>query len=161
MRRQETKHHMDGLLMLLLFGVFAVCVLIVLLTGARAYRGLTDRDRAAYDRRTCVQYIATKVRQGDARGAVCVEDFHGENALRLNDSEAGCVTRLYCYDGWLMELYAFADGELEPQDGERIMPLEGLELSLEEGLLTAEIRSGEGVTDTLRLSLRSEEGGGP
>ena len=46
MKRQGTKRHMDGLLMLLLFGVFAVCVLIVLLTGARAYRGLTDRDRA-------------------------------------------------------------------------------------------------------------------
>ena len=27
MKRQGTKHHMDGLLMLLLFGVFAVCVL--------------------------------------------------------------------------------------------------------------------------------------
>ena len=54
MKRQGTKHQIDGLLMLLLFGVFAVCVLIVLLTGARAYRGLTERDRAAYDRRTCV-----------------------------------------------------------------------------------------------------------
>lgn len=161
MKRQETKHHMDGLLMLLLFGVFAVCVLIVLLTGARAYRGLTDRDRTAYDRRTCVQYIATKVRQGDAAGAVTVEPFGDTVALRLNDSEAGCVTRLYCFDGWLMELYAFADGELEPQNGERIMPLEGLELSLEDGLLTAELQMGGGVTDRLRLSLRSEEGGRP
>ena len=57
MKRQGTKRHMDGLLMLLLFGVFAVCVLIVLLTGARAYRGLTDRDRAAVDRRNCAQRI--------------------------------------------------------------------------------------------------------
>ena len=161
MKRQGTKHHMDGLLMLLLFGVFAVCVLIVLLTGAKAYRGLTARDQAAYDRRTCVQYIATKVRQGDAAGAVAVEPFGDTMALRLNDSEAGCVTRLYCFDGWLMELYTFAQAELEPRDGERIMPLEGLELTLEDGLLTAEIQAGEGVTDTLRLSLRSEEGGRP
>lgn len=159
MRRQRIRHQMDGLLMLLLFGVFAVCVLAVLMTGAKAYRGLVDRDQAAYDRRTCVQYIATKVRQGDATGAVRVEDFHGENALRLNDSEAGCVTRLYCHDGWLMELYTFSDAELEPQDGEKIMPLEGLTLTLEDGLLTAVLQMGEGVTDTLQLSLRSEEGG--
>lgn len=161
MRRQGTRGRMDGLLTLLLFGVFAACVLMVLLTGARAYRGLTERDRAAYDRRTCVQYIATKVRQGDAAGAVTVEPFGDTAALRLDDGEAGCVTRLYCFDGWLMELYTFADAELSPQDGERIMPLAGLELSLEDGLLTAEIEAGEGVTDTLRLSLRSEEGGRP
>lgn len=160
MKRQGTKHHMDGLLMLLLFGVFAVCVLIVLLTGARAYRGLTDRDRAAYDRRTCVQYIATKVRQGDLTGGVAVEPFGDAAALCLKDPE-GFITRLYCFDGWLMELYTFADGALEPQDGERIMPLAGLELTLEDGLLTAELQAGEGVTDTLRLSLRSEEGGRP
>mgnify|MGYP007025291218 FL=1 len=60
-----------------------------------------------------------------------------------------------------MELYTFADGELEPQDGEKVMPLAGLSLDLEDGLLTVEFQNGEGVTDTLRLSLRSEEGGRP
>lgn len=160
MKRQGTKHHMDGLLMLLLFGVFAVCVLIVLLTGAKAYRGLTERDRAAYDRRTCVQYIATKVRQGDLAGGVTVEPFGDTAALCLRDPD-GFVTRLYCHEGWLMELYTFADAELEPQDGEKTMPLAGLALTLEDGLLTAELQLDGGVTDTLRLSLRAGEGGRP
>ena len=160
MRRQRIRHQMDGLLMLLLFGVFAVCVLAVLMTGAKAYRGLVDRDQAAYDRRTCVQYIATRVRQGDLTGGAAVEPFGEVTALCMKDPE-GFVTRVYCYDGWLMELYTFSDAELEPQDGEKIMPLEGLTLSLEGGLLTAELQMGEGVTDTLRLSLRSEEGGRP
>ena len=39
MRRQASQHHMDGLLMLLLFGVFAACVLGVLLTGAGPISG--------------------------------------------------------------------------------------------------------------------------
>ena len=160
MKRQGTKHQIDGLLMLLLFGVFAVCVLIVLLTGARAYRELTERDRAAYDRRTCVQYIATKVRQGDLTGGIAVETFGDAEALCLKDPD-GFVTRLYCHEGWLMELYTLADGELEPQDGEKVVPLAGLSLDLEDGLLTVEFQNGEGVTDTLRLSLRSEEGGRP
>lgn len=158
MKRQGTTHQMDGLLMLLLFGVFAVCVLIVLLTGARAYRGLTTRDAAAFDRRTCVQYLTTRVRQGDLAGGVAVEPFGDAEALCIRDPE-GFVTRVYCHDGWLMELYTFVDVELEPQDGEKIMPLEGLALTLEDGLLTAEVRQGEGVTDALRLSLRAEEGG--
>ena len=156
MKRQGTKHHMDGLLMLLLFGVFAVCVLIVLLTGAKAYRGLTERDRTAYDRRTCVQYIATKVRQGDVEGGVTVEPFGDTAALCMR--QYGFVTRVYCYDGWLMEMYTFEDAELTPQDGEKVMPLSGLSFDLEDGLLTVERQSGEGVTDTLRLALRSGEG---
>ena len=158
MKRQGIDHRMDGLLMLLLFGVFAVCVLSVLLTGAKAYRGLTQRDQAAFDRRSCVQYIATRVRQADVERGVSVEPFGGVDALVLSTEEYFC-TRVYCYDGWLMELYAGVDAGLEPQDGERVMELDSLGLSLEDGLLTAEIAGG-GVTDTLRLSLRSGEGAG-
>ena len=161
MKRQGTKHHMDGLLMLLLFGVFAACVLAVLMTGARAYRRLTQRDQAAYDRRTCVQYIATRVRQSDVWGGVDLDELEGVPALLLHDGVTNCVTRVYCYDGWLMELYTFEDAELGPEAGEKIMPLEGLSFTLEDGLLTARIDSGEGVTDTLCLSLRcGEEGAG-
>ena len=36
MKQQRTQHHMDTLLALLLFGLFSVCVLAVLLTGADA-----------------------------------------------------------------------------------------------------------------------------
>ena len=157
MKRRAIKHQMDGLLMLLLFGVFAVCVLAVLLTGADAYRGLTQRDQAAFDRRSGVQYIATRVRQGDTEDSVTVEPFEDVTALVLTDEE-GYVTKVYCYDGWLMEMYCAADAELEPIDGQKVMRMDGLELSLEDGLFTAQISGEEGVTDTLRLSLRCREG---
>ncbi len=156
MKRQGTKHQVDGLLMMLLFGVFAVCVLAVLLTGAKAYRGLTERDQAAYDRRTCVQYIATRVRQGDIEGGVTVEPFGDTTALCM--TQDGYVTRVYWHDGYLMELYTSEDAELYPEDGEKIMPLESLSWSMEDGLLRAEIGAAGGVVDTLRLSLRSGEG---
>ena len=58
MRRKSIQHHTDALAALLLFGVFAACILAVLLTGADAYRRLTLRDRAVGDRRACVQYLA-------------------------------------------------------------------------------------------------------
>ena len=137
MKRQGTRHQMDGLLMLLLFGVFAVCVLAVLLTGAKAYRGLTERDQAAYDRRTCVQYIATRVRQGDIEGGITVEPFQDTTALCV--TQDGYVTRVYWHDGYLMELYTSEGAELYPEDGERIMPLESLALTMEDELLTAEV----------------------
>lgn len=156
MRKRVSQHHMDGLIILLMFGLFAACILMVLLTGAGAYSRLTERDRLAYDRRVCTQYIAERVRQADTAGGVGVEPFGGTTALTL--TQDGYVTRVYWYDGYMMELYTAEDSQLEPQDGERIMELEGLNLSMDGGLLTAELRGEDGTADTLRLSLRSGEG---
>lgn len=157
MKRGTIQHHMDGLIALLLFGVFAACVLAVLLTGASAYRRLVQRDQAAYERRTCVQYIATRVRQADQYNGIWVEDFEGVPALALDQGD-GYLTQVYCYDGWLMELYAAADAGLAPEDGDQILQLDSLDLSLEDGLLTVEIGVPGGMRDTLHLALRGGEG---
>lgn len=158
MKRNGIQHHIDSLAPLLLFGVFSACVLAVLLTGAQAYRRLTGRDGESYERRTAVQYVATRVRQSDSLDSVAVEDFRGVPALVLLE-EGGYATRIYCYDGYLMELYAAQEDLMVPGDGERILEARGLELSLEEGLLTAVITDGTGEETSLYLSLRSGEGG--
>ena len=156
MREKQIKHHIDGLAALLLFGVFAACVLVVLFTGADAYRRLTERDRTAYERRTGVQYIATRVRQSDHAGGVAVEPFGDGDALVLGADETYAAW-VYCYDGWLMELYCLAEEPMEPQDGQRILEAENLALSLEDGLLEVSLTAVGGAEDTLRLSLRSGE----
>lgn len=156
MKRRGIQHHLDGLLALLLFGVFTVCVLSVLLTGARAYRRLTVRDQASYSRRTCAQYITTRVRQADCLGGVTVEPFGDAAALVF--TEDGFTTSVYWHDGYLMELYAGEDAELSPEDGERIMEAESLSLSLRRGLLTVDITGDSGEPDRLFLLLRSGRG---
>lgn len=158
MRKKAIQHHFDGLAALLLFGVFAVCVLAVLLTGADAYRRLTQRDQAAFDRRSGTQYIATKVRQADAGyGNVAVEEMGGVPALVL-DAGSEYVTYLYGYDGWLWELYTWSGEPPVPGDGQKLVEAEQVNWSLKEGLLTVEMTSPGGAEDTLLLSLRSGEG---
>lgn len=152
MKKRATEYHFDRLAVLLLFSVFAICVTVVLLVGADAYRRLVRRDEAVYDRHTCIQYVATRVRQAEAPGLVKVETFGGTDALVIEDS-AGCVTRVYYYDGHIMELYTAAGSLLEPEAGERVMDAGGLELSLEDGLLTVTTTDVEGNKSTLRLSL--------
>lgn len=154
MRKQTVQHHMDGLIALLLFGVFAICVLAVLLTGADAYRRLTQRDQAAHDRRTAVQYVTTRVRQADCAGGVTVEEFGGVQTLVLGVGEE-YITRLYCYDGSLMELYAGADTEFYPDDGERLMDMTAMEFDLDEGQLETVCVDTDGVVSSVKLSLRS------
>lgn len=159
MRGKQIQHHIDALIALLLFGVFAVCVLAVLLTGADAYRRLTLRDQAAYERRACTQYIATKVRQADAEGAVAVTDIDGVPALALGQ-DGEFVTYIYCHGGWLRELYIWCEEPPAPQDGQELVQAEGLDLSLEDGLLTVRVTQDGGGADTLLLSLRSGEEAG-
>lgn len=161
MRKQGSQHHIDTLAALLLFGVFAVCVLTVLLTGADTYARITRRDGVTYDRRTCVQYVATRVRQADTYGGVSLAVFGGVKALVLRDWEdENYITRVYYHDGYLMELYSEADLELFPDDGERIMACDWMRLSLEDGLLTIDLLDPQGEVTTLRLTLRSGEGDG-
>lgn len=159
MKKRSTNYHFDRLAALLLFSVFAVCVTAVLLVGADAYNRLVRRDAAVYDRRTCMQYVATRVRQAEEPGLVKVEAFGSGNALVIADS-AGCITRVYYYDGHLMELYTDADTVLSPQAGEWVMEAGGLEFSLEDELLTVTTIDMEGEQSTLRLSLRGGEGAG-
>lgn len=154
---KKGRQHIDGLAALLLFGTFAVCVVAVLLTGAGAYRRLTDRDEAVCDRRTRVQYIATRVHQADSLDQVSVSKLEDVTALRLSEDD-GYVTWVYCWDGWLMELYTSAEAELGPEDGTRLMEASDLSLYLEDGLLEVGVTGPEGDEDRLCLALRSGEG---
>lgn len=154
--RKQLRHQIDGLLALLLFAVFAACILAVLLTGARAYRRLTQRDQAAYDSRTCVQYIATRIRQSDTENGMEIAPFGEVEALILRE-KSGYITRVYWYDGYLMELYSSPEARLSPVDGTKLLAAEKVSFSLENGLLQAQITSG-GQDSTLCLSLRSRKG---
>ena len=54
-------------------------------------------------------------------------------------------------------MYASADTELVPEDGEKLLEADGLLLSEENGLLKIMLLGG-GTEDTLYLFLRSREG---
>lgn len=157
--RGEKKHEISGLFALLLFGVFAVCILSVLLTGADVYHKLTERDRETYDMRTCTQYIATKVRQTQSGALVDVTDFGGVDALTLYEDIEGIrfVTRIYCCDGWLRELFTWGEGEYYPQDGEKILEASALSASIEDGMLNVEITNTAGENSHIELYLRGKE----
>ena len=98
---KQRKVHLDGVLAVLLLGVFAACVLAVLLAGADGYQRLTQRDQEAYAQRTAAQYLATRIRQADTAAGITVEPFgsDGPDALLLYEQVEGTtyVTRVYCF----------------------------------------------------------------
>lgn len=122
-------------LALLTLAVFALCVLLVLLTGAGTYRNLVDRSGESHARRTALGYLTTRVRQAET---VELAVFQGCEALVLGETVDGerYVTRIYCWDGWLRELYSLPGENLAPEDGEPLLEAHSLSCMLEGELLT-------------------------
>ena len=158
--KTQNKRKIDNLLVLLLFGVFAVCILSVLLTGADAYRRLASRDQHSYDQRTAAQYLTTRVRQADRLGDVSVQVFEGQDVLVFREViEGGAYeTLVYCYDGYLRELFVAAGGGFLPEDGEKVLAAQGLSIHQDGQLLDVELTAPSGEVQELSLYLRSGKG---
>jgi hypothetical protein len=160
MRNDRRARSLSGLAALLVFAVFAAGILAVLLDGAGAYRRLTQRDSRTCDSRTCAQYMATKLRQAPGPDAVELSAFGDGDALVIHQDIKGTdfVTRVYCYDGWLMELFTVADGDFSPADGEQLLPISRLSLAREGQLISVDITDDSGEAIRLTLALRGGEG---
>ena len=159
MNQTQSKHHISSLMALILFGVFAICILAVLLGATGIYQRLTERDARSYEARTAVMYVATKVRQNDRAGGITVEQLGDNDALVLTETVEGETFRtwIYCHEGYLYELFMPADLEAAPEYGERLLPVEDLQLKLQDGLLSAVVTQSGGMRRELQLMLRSEE----
>lgn len=157
MKQRESK--ITGLLVLTVFALFSLCILMVLLTGAKGYEALVSRGEKTYVCRTAAQYLATRVRQSDAMDGISVEDFGGESALVLRQEIDGevYITRIYCHDGFLQELFSAENGSVSPEDGEKLMELISLVFEKTENILHARFLTAAGEEQNLVWYLRSGE----
>ena len=164
--KQETKQRtVSAVTSLLVLAVFSVSILGVLLAGAQAYQRLTGLGNTGYDSRTCCAYIASRFRQ--AAGGVAVESFGDGDCLAFYEELEGksYVTRVYCYDGWLRELFTVAGPDFDPndfapRDGEKVLPLAAAEFDLTDGLVTMRLTPESGAVAESAVLLRAGEGGG-
>ncbi|MBQ4346981.1 MAG: DUF4860 domain-containing protein [Firmicutes bacterium] len=161
MRHRSTSG--DLLTGLILFCVFAGAMLMVLISGAGAYKKIGGELGSLYNERTSLGYISTKVRSYDEGGAVYLEDFEGLNCLVLEEAsgETKYLTRIYHYEGYIRELYSEAGIDLGPDAGEELIAAKALDMEYAgEGLLriscTADERSEE-----IFISISSEKAGDP
>lgn len=157
MMRQEKKKNMAGMLVLLVFAIFMVSILMILLMGTDIVQELNQRDQYSYNLRTVAQYITTRVRQADQAGMISVRSFSGLESLILAEEIDGKIyeTRVYCYDGYLRELFCEAGMEMQPEFGEQILPLEDLHITDMDSFVKVECFLDGGGSETLVLQLRS------
>ena len=158
-KRRKEYRSPDTLCILLLLCVFAFSALMMAVFGANAYTRISAQKELHFQRTTPLFYIAAKVRQTGAAGAVRQDACGGVPALVFADEDGGvlCETWIYEYDGSLYELYIDAGAEFEPADGTPILESEGLSFHLDKGLLTLCAADQNGERSEMRLTLRGGE----
>ena len=122
----------------LLFFLFSCCMFFVLLSGAKLYKNVSGVMDEQFSVHTCMSYVTAKVRHYDTKDAVTLGQIGEEDALLLKEEINGemYLTYLYCSEGNLMELFCSADMKVFPSDGQILMPLDELALSIEDDLLS-------------------------
>jgi len=141
---------------LLLACIFAITLLMAMVTGAGVYRRVAEQVELSSERRLGLTYITTKILGFDEAGCVECGDFGGD-AVFLYEDYNGLTyeTILYVHDGWLMELFCEKGWELEPEDGERIVEAESLEATREGNLLRLGYTGASGQYSSTMVALRS------
>ena len=128
-----------------LAGLFALLAMGVTLMGTGVYRAVADDASVNSAQRTALSYVVNQIRRADA-GGVAVGTFGGGDALCLTETgEDGSVyvTLIYCWEGFLRELYMEEGTGLGPEDGMALLELSSLKLS---------------VTDTGGLDISASDG---
>lgn len=165
MKNRLIKHEMDSVFVLLLFTLFAACILMVLLLGASSYEKIVKRDGQTYDARTGVQYIAARLRHGDEAGCVQVGSFSertdadADNIptlyLRLSEAEEPFYTKIYYYDGYIRELLCSEELVLSPEAGQEVLAASAFLVEQDGALIKVSITEEDGEIHTLNLAVRS------
>lgn len=156
---KHTHDKLSSLLTLCVFTLFAACVLGVLLTGARVYRTITERDAQLYHQRTADQYVATRLRQAEDGAAIQAMELGGVSVLALREQIDGdrYVTYVYCYDGFLRELFVSEGYAFSPADGERLIAMKQADFYETQNQLVAELTDESGYVVRLVFAMRTGE----
>ena len=153
------RHHMvDILFLLTLFGLFVLSAFLLLVMGSSIYTKTVASMEKNYDARTSVLYLNEKLRQHDSQGSVTVRDVGGQSALVLRTEVEGAsfYTWVFVSGGHLREVLSGEDAEIEPYDGEIIMPLADMDIGpLSGGMLSITVVDKHGGTSTLYWYQRS------
>ena len=157
MKQEKKERTISTLCAPVLLLLLAAGILTVLLGGAAVYRRQNSHGQESGDRRTAALYLTNQIRR--APQGVTLETFGGCQALVLREqvADTGYITRIYCHDGWLRQLFTPENGEFSPEDGEKVLPLASLALTQAGGLLEMQLTDLQGNRDVVKMSVPQGE----
>lgn len=96
--------------------LFLAGFLLLVVFGAKTYKGSVDSQAADDQNRALMGYFATCVSANDNNGAVYISEGEYGHVLEIPDQNTGYGLRIYCFEGQLMEAYMNLDGQIVPEN---------------------------------------------
>ena len=140
-----------------LMAVFFVALMAGLAAGVSIYRSVATIQSSANDMRLESGLLANSVHVADAANAIEVGAGPEGDALVLVErlDNGTYETRIYQYQGNIVQEYAIAGRDYSPDRAQVLAPSTTFEFSYEDNLLT--VKTDQGSFD---VALRSRQGGG-
>lgn len=142
-------------------GLFLVCLFsaslfFALAAGARVYKSVSGVMAEQYTARTAIGYVTAKLHQSDKADGVALGTLDGVPALIISEAYDGVAydTYVYCWDGYITELFCPASESLLPSDGLPVVACCDLDFSRQGNLIRIDCVT-DGGAETAYVSLVS------
>lgn len=155
---REQPHKVNGVLMILVYGIFALFSLLLVVVGARVYRNIVSASQRNTQTRAAFSYVAGKLRMStQSLNSPEIREEQGITILVLDTQTEGYETRIFYYEGAIRELYQASDQEFIPEMGEKIVEVSDFRIeTTEEGSLLLKAADLEGRPRSLHLHLEGK-----
>lgn len=154
--RDEKPAFARRLFPVLLLLVFFAALLLALISGVSVYKSVTNSQARNASRREGLDLVLNVVRANDAKDCVAVgEGPEGRSLVVVENLESGTFeTRIYLYEGNIVEEYSVAGSPYTPEKASVICESSTFEFSYGHGLLAIKTSQGTG-----EIALRNMQGG--
>lgn len=157
----KTKHSVDIIFVLGLFGTFAILSVLLILVGSNIYSGIVERAEGNAQIRISLSYIVNKVHAHDKEDGVFLEERDGVRVLIMEETYGEEIYQnlIYYHDGAIKEALVNKTSNFEFSYGDKIIEVENFQMEekIEEALLYLSVTDLKGNTQSMRLALRSGE----
>lgn len=144
---------------IVLVAMFAIAALVLLSAGMQVYQKVMLASNENFELRTSLSYVATKIRQNDALGAIEVKKIGDVNALVIHEDYDGDIydTLIYFKDGSLMELMQAAGEEPDLDFGFETLEIDSFDIFQTGNAITISAGNASGDTESMTVHLRSAQ----
>ncbi len=160
---KETKGKLSIVFTLMLFAVYTFSALFLAIIGVDVYEKNVESSEKNYNVRTSVLYLTEKIRQNEMQESVRIDNTSSSQAIVLSQeiNENIYETWIYIENGYLCEVLVPENFEVIENIGQKIMPINQLEFSINEnGLLSLNVVDENGENYKASIFLESYENGG-
>lgn len=125
MNLSRTKHSIDAVFAVLLFGLFACMMLLLILFSTQAYQVSSTNLEENQNLHTAMTYVTTKIRQYDNKDAIALDYIDDLPALCLSEEIEGTTYTTYIYleNSHLRELFTVPGAPVSANLGTSIAQL--------------------------------------